>query len=305
VKPVAEKIINESLARLLSRAENSRLLTADDLLPRVLKSIGKYLPEGSNVEIKEFIDTLKIDDLCLIIACEKKDDLAWKELVEKFGTTVKSAARNITKNNEDAEDLASSIWAELHGLRNDAEGNSRGKLAYYSGRGSLGGWLRAVVSQLAVDQYRKISRFVQIEENREFENLANENEESLIVPNHDTPELLLDEKRTSQDVAKALKSAIESLSAEDKLLIKLYYFDDLNLKKIGEILGFHEATASRKIVKVQGELRKTTEKFLQSQHGWKAEEVSKNLSETAGKLGFSVEKLFVLLILAIVQEMFR
>jgi RNA polymerase sigma-70 factor len=305
VKPVAEKIVNESLARLLSRAENSRSLSVDDLLPRVLKSIDKYLPDGSNVEIKEFIDTLKIDDLCLIIACEKKDDLAWKELVEKFGTTVRSAARNITKNNEDAEDLASSIWAELHGLRNDADGNSRGKLAYYSGRGSLGGWLRAVVSQLAVDQYRKISRFVQIEENREFENLANENEESLIVPNHDTPELLLDEKRTSQDVAKALKSAIESLSAEDKLLIKLYYFDDLNLKKIGEILGFHEATASRKIVKVQGELRKSTERILQSEHGWKVEEISKNLSETASKLGFSVEKLFVLFILAAMQEMFR
>jgi RNA polymerase sigma-70 factor len=305
VKPAAEQIINESLARLLSRAENSRLLVADDLLPRVLKSIEKYLPEGSTVEIREFIETLKIDDLCLIIACEKKDESAWSELVEKFNTTVKSAARNITKNNEDAEDLAGSIWAELHGLRNDADGNSRGKLAYYSGRGSLGGWLRAVVSQLAVDQYRKISRFVQIEENREFENLANENEETLIVPNHDTPELLLDEKRTSQDVAKALKSAIESLSAEDKLLIKLYYFDNLNLKKIGEILGFHEATASRKIVKVQGELRKTTEKILQTEHGWKAEEVSRNLSETASKLGFSVEKLFVLFILTIVQEMFR
>lgn len=305
MKPVAEKIINESLARVLSRAENSRLLTVDDLLPRVSKSIEKYLPDGSTVEIREFIETLKIDDLCLIVACEKKDDSAWVELVEKFGTTVKSAARNITKNNEDAEDLASSIWAELHGLRNVGDGNSRGKLAYYSGRGSLGGWLRAVVSQLAVDQYRKISRFVQIEENREFENLANENEETLIVPNHDTPELLLDEKRTSQNVAKALKSAIESLSAEDKLLIKLYYFDDLNLKKIGEILGFHEATASRKIVKVQSELRKATEKLLQTEYGWKAEEVSRNLSETASKLGFSVEKLFVLLIFTIVQEMFR
>ncbi len=301
MKPAAENIINESLARLLSRAENSRLLTAQDLLPRVLKSINKYLPEGSTVEIREFIETLKIDDLCLIIACEKKDESAWSELVEKFNTTVKSAARNITKNNEDAEDLAGSIWAELHGLKE----NSHGKLAYYSGRGSLGGWLRAVVSQLAVDQYRKISRFVQIEENREFENLANENEETLIVPNHDTPELLLDEKRTTQDVAKALKSAIESLSAEDKLLIKLYYFDNLNLKKIGEILGFHEATASRKIVKVQSELRKTTEKILQIEHGWKAEEVNRNLSETASKLGFSVEKLFVLFILTIVQEMFR
>ena len=48
----------------------------------------------------------------------------------------------------------------------------RASLAYYSGRGSLGGWLRAVVSQLAIDEFRKQSKFVQIEEDREFDNLA-------------------------------------------------------------------------------------------------------------------------------------
>ncbi len=297
----SEKNIDETLLLVIGRAENSRGLGLVDLRERVLKSVNKYLPEGSNVEIRGFIESLKIDDLCLIVACERKEESAWVELVEKFSTTVKSAARNITKNNEDAEDLASSIWAELHGLKE----NSHGKLSYYSGRGSLGGWLRAVVSQLAIDQYRKLSRFVQIEETREFENLANENEETLIVPNLDTPELLLDEKQTSKDVADALKESIANLAAEDRLLLKLYYFDDLNLKKIGEILGFHEATASRKIVRVQSDLRKSTEKILQSKYGWKAEEIGKHLSATASKLGFNVEKLFTIIIFIFVQEMFR
>jgi RNA polymerase sigma-70 factor, ECF subfamily len=297
----SEKIIDETLSLLIGRAENSRGLRAADLRERVVKSVNKYFPEGTNVEIREFIESLKIDDLCLIVACEQKDESAWVEMVEKFSTTVKSAARNITKNNEDAEDLASSIWAELHGLKE----NSHGKLSYYSGRGSLGGWLRAVVSQLAIDQHRKLSRFVQIEENREFENLANENEEHLLVATNETPEELLTEKQTSKDVADALKESIANLAAEDKLLIKLYYFDDLNLKKIGEILGFHEATASRKIVRVQGDLRKSTEKILQSKHGWKSEEIGKYLSATASKLGFNVEKLFSIIIVVIVQEMFR
>lgn len=297
----SEKIIDETLLLVIGRAENSRGLGLVDLRERVLKSVNKYLPEGSNVEIRGFIESLKIDDLCLIVACERKEESAWVELVEKFSTTVKSAARNITKNNEDAEDLASSIWAELHGLKE----NSHGKLSYYSGRGSLGGWLRAVVSQLAIDQYRKLSRFVQIEETREFENLANENEETLIVQNLDTPELLLDEKQTSKDVADALKESIATLAAEDRLLLKLYYFDDLNLKKIGEILGFHEATASRKIVRVQSDLRKSTEKILQSKYGWKVEEIGKHLSATASKLGFNVEKLFTIIIFIFVQEMFQ
>src|SRR3982751_6747669 len=106
--------------------------------------------------VRHFIAEIRADDLCLIIACEHGDEQAWEDLVANFDSTVRSAARKISANNEDAEDLASSIWAELYGLRTDSDGNKKSKLAYYSGRGSLAGWLRAVVSQLAIDQHRKI-----------------------------------------------------------------------------------------------------------------------------------------------------
>ena len=178
---IAEKhknTVGEAIEHLISRAENPRGLHGADISSRVGATLNKYLlrdnVDAANAEIKEFIDEIRADDLCLIIACESGDESAWEDLVANFDSTVKSAARKISSNNEDAEDLASSIWAELYGLRTDADGNKKSKLAYYSGRGSLAGWLRAVVSQLAVDQFRKVSKFVQIEEDREFENLANE-----------------------------------------------------------------------------------------------------------------------------------
>jgi RNA polymerase sigma-70 factor, ECF subfamily len=305
---LAEKnksILQESVARLLARTQNARSLQIEDLQPRIEKSLNKYQPNASNTDIKEFIDSLNADDLCLITACERGDESAWKDLVKNFDTTVKSAARSISKNTDDAEDLANSIWAELHGLRKDDAGNLRRKISYYSGRGSLGGWLRAVVNQLAIDEFRKQSKFVQIEETREFENLANENEDGLVIPTHETPEQIFSEKQSQKDVSESLKEAIATLEAEDKLIIKLYYFDNLNLKTIGATLGFHEATASRKLVRVQNDLRKSTEKILQTKFGWKENEVRNNLAETAEKLGFSVEKLFsILIIFCIVQELF-
>ncbi|MCU0238614.1 MAG: sigma-70 family RNA polymerase sigma factor [Pyrinomonadaceae bacterium] len=305
---LAEKnksILQESVARLLARTQNARGLQIEDLQPRIEKSLNKYLPNASNTDIKEFIDSLNADDLCLIAACERGDESAWEDLVKNFDTTVKSAARSISKNADDAEDLANSIWAELHGLRKDADGNLRRKISYYSGRGSLGGWLRAVVNQLAIDEFRKQSKFVQIEETREFENLANENEDGLVIPTHETPEQIFSEKQSQKDVSESLKEAIATLEAEDKLLIKLYYFDNLNLKMIGATLGFHEATASRKLVRVQNDLRKSTEKILQTKFGWKENEVKNHLAETAEKLGFSVEKLFsILIIFCIMQELF-
>jgi RNA polymerase sigma-70 factor (ECF subfamily) len=309
---LAEKFsstIDECLADLISRAENARLLGPDKIRPRLVAAVDKYLfADGKTVdksEIKEFVDEIRADDLCLIIACESGDERAWEDLVANFDSTVKSAARKISQNTEDAEDLASSIWAELYGLRQDADGNKKSKLAYYSGRGSLAGWLRAVVSQLAIDQYRKQSKFVQIEEDREFENLANEasDDGNGVVSHTDDPESLLSEKRTSEDVAEALQAAIASLDAEDRLILKMYYFDDLKLKDIAATFGYHEATASRKLVRVQTEIRKGVERELRQRHGWTDIEVKRYLSETAAGLGINLETMFAaLLVLALVQD---
>lgn len=305
--------MDEAIARLLSRAENSRGLQVADLSERVSAAVEKYLLRDNEnapaAEIKTFVDELRADDLCLILACERGDEAAWNELVKIHDATVKSAARKISNNAEDAEDLASSIWAELYGLKHDKDGKLKTKLSYYSGRGSLAGWLRAVVSQLAIDGFRKQSKFVQIEENREFENLANESaeksENDRLVAHSDTPEEIFSEKQTQKDVSEALKQAIAALEAEDKLILKLYYFEDLKLKDIGAALGFHEATASRKLVRIQTEIRKSVEKILKNQHGWSEEEVKRYLSETASKLGINFEKMFsILLAAAIVQDIF-
>jgi RNA polymerase sigma-70 factor len=309
-----QKIIEESTALLLGRAANSRRLQVADLQSRVAASVEKYvLRENENAsatEVRQFVDALNADDLCLIVACEKADETAWGDLVKNFDATVKSAARKIAANNEDAEDLASSIWAELYGLKHDKDGKLKTKLSYYSGRGSLAGWLRAVIAQLAVDQFRKESKFVQIEESREFENLANEsaekNDGAKLISHSDNPEENFSENEARKNISAALQKAIAELEAEDRLILKLYYFDNLKLKDIGQMLGFHEATASRKLDRLQKEIRKQTEKNLMAEHGWRQDEVKRFLSETASKLDIGLEKLFAILtICAVVQEIVR
>ena len=311
---IAEKHQNtvaEAIAQLISRAENSRGLQIKDLSARIFKSLEKYLwrdnENASSLEIKEFIAEIRADDLCLIIACENGVEAAWDDLVKSFDATVKAAARSISKNAEDAEDLAGSIWAELYGLKHDKSGKLKSKLSYYSGRGSLAGWLRAVTSQLAIDQFRKMKKLVQIEEDREFENLAQISSEKTgnetIVSKTENPEEIFSASETEKDISAAFKQAIAELEAEDRLILKLYYFDDLKLKEIGATLGFHEATASRKLVRVQTEIRKSVEKILQKKHGWQQEDIKRHLSDAASKLGISFEKLFtLLLVLTLVQE---
>lgn len=295
-----EKLLSEGSQRLLARAADGRALSCDQLLPRIGNAVDKYLlkfdPQTSPDDIGRFIDELQADDLCLIIACELGDENSWNELVERFTPTVRSAARSASVNEDAAEDLAQSIWAELFGIRNRKDGKSSSKLAYYSGRGSLAGWLRAVVAQLAVDTYRRQSRLVQTEEDADLERLSHEasaHEGQQVVPASllQNPEQTIANRFAEADLQAALRDAVGRLSAPDRLLVKLYYFDDLRLREAGEVLGVHEATASRRLTRVHAELRKMVSEILVNEKGWTKAEAEMSFAELARTVDADLETL--------------
>ncbi len=293
-----ENVFAEAASRLLARAGDYYSLTGEALIPRIRAAVGKYVlrdePLATREEVRDFIDKLQADDLCLIVACEQGNQKAWSDLVERYSPTVRSAARAASSGEEAAEDLAQSIWAELHGLRFRADGKPAGKLAYYSGRGSLAGWLRAVVSQLAVDQHRKQSRLVQTEEDADFDRILQHGQEESIWSGHGetaNPELEISKKLAGAEIQKALASSIQQLSAEDRLLVKLYYFDGLRLREAGAVLGVHEATASRRLTRVHAELRQQVERILVEEEGWTKPETERAFSEVALHLEGDIEPL--------------
>ena len=298
-----EKRVDEAIAaganRLLVRAQDARTLGVESIVRRVRATVEKYLlrhdPNASTDAIAEFIDTLHADDLCLAIACQRGNQAAWSDLVEGYGATVRSAARAASPNEEMAEDLAESIWAELHGLKLNDEGRPSGKLAYYSGAGSLGGWLRAVVGQLAIDRHRREARLVHTEEDAELDRLTRE---ARVETNTNdgfgaaaSPEDALATALASAAVEKAFARALKELRDEDRLLVKLYYFDGLRLREAGAVLGFHEATASRRLTRIQNDVRKRVEKELMDEHGWTKSEATRSLAQIATALQTDLESL--------------
>ena len=293
-----QAIVNEGAARLLTRASDSRSLGRESLAPRISAAVEKYLlrhdPNTSKAEISKFIDEMQADDLCLIIACESGDENAWNDLVERFTPTVRSAARSASSNEDAAEDLAQSIWAELYGLRTKKDGMPASKLAYYSGRGSLAGWLRAVVAQLAVDVFRKQSRLVQTEEDTDLDRLARDahvGEGQPVLAGIPNPEESMSTRFAQTDMQQALNRSVQELAAEDRLLVKLYYFDNLRLREAGVVLGVHEATASRRLTRIQTDLRKRVAKILIDERGWTQAETEKSFAEVAQHLDTDLEGL--------------
>lgn len=293
-----EEAVTEGARRLLARAEDKRSLNLDSLLSRVRKTAEKYLlkqdPEAASEAIGAFVDTLHADDLCLVIACQQGDQAAWSDLVQGYTATVRSAARAASPNAEFADDLADSVWGDLHGLKSRADGQPAGKLAYYSGAGSLGGWLRAVVGQLAIDRHRREARLVQTEEDADFDRLARDGdgeEDARVFHAAANPEDELATNLAAATVEKALAQALTELDDEDRLLVKLYYFDGLRLREAGAVLGFHEATASRRLTRIHADVRKRVERLLMEEHGWTQSEATRSLSEVTASLQMELEPL--------------
>ena len=222
-----EQLIAEGSTRLLARSKRARKPESSAVAARVRAAVEKYLlrhsPDASANEVGGFIDSLHADELLLVVACECGDASAWDELIEQYRATVLSAARASSAGESEAEELAGSVWAELHGLRVREDGRPAGKLAYYSGCGSLGGWLRAVVGQLAIDRHRRTSRLVQTEEASEFDRAAAESNETdgwraAAAPD---PESALAEHESARAVEEVLARALGTLDAEDRLLVKI------------------------------------------------------------------------------------
>ena len=290
------QVLEQGVRKLLARAVDARALKTDVLLPRITAAVEKYLlrddPNTSPADISAFIEGIQADDLCLIIACERNDGGAWSDLVERFTPIVRSAARSATANEDAAEDLAQSIWAELYGLREGKDGQRSSKLAYYSGRGSLAGWLRAVVAQLAVDTYRKQSRFVQTEEDADLDRLARSM--PLMSDPHASllnPEQVIANRLAGSDMQDALNRAVKELDAEDRLLVKLYYFDGLRLREAGVVLGVHEATASRRLMRIHGDLKKRVRQILMEEFSWTESETERSFTEIGRHLDADLEAL--------------
>ena len=203
----------------------------------------KYLAADVDKEgVCDFYFSLRLSELALARACAAGNEKAWEDFMLRYREKLHDAALSITREDSKARELASSIYADLYGV-NNREGARVSKLSYYSGRGSLEGWLRTVLAQSHVNAYRGTRRNVSLEEEAgSGKQFAVQDPEpvSLVDPRLNT----------------AIDEALAALSAQDRCILAYYFLDDLTLARIASILRVHESTISRKLEKLVRALRK-------------------------------------------------
>jgi RNA polymerase sigma-70 factor len=199
-------------------------------------------------EVSQLLGALRVADLAL--GCVAGSEAAWDAFCAEYRPVLYAAARVFIHEEAEARDLADSLLAELYGLDSTRPGrNSR--FAYFHGRSSLKTWLRAVLYQRFVDEYRRQSRIEPLPEEAAQPAAAT------------TPSLSAeDDRRYSECLSEALEAALAELPARDKLLLGYYYVQSLTLKQIGRLTGEHEATVSRQLQALRRLLGKRIEGHL-------------------------------------------
>ena len=148
----------------------------------------------------------------------------------------------IAKDDATGRELADSLYADLYGTT-ARDGRRVSKLEWYTGRGSLEGWLRTVLAQEFVNRYRGQRRLVSLEEKEE-------------AGAQFAAEAPIASVAVDARVEAATDEALAQLSAEDRFVLAAYFLDGRTLAEIGRMLGVHESTVSRKVEKVTAGLRK-------------------------------------------------
>jgi len=210
----------------------------------ILKAVAaKYLPPASSAQATvDFCQTLRLEELALARACAAGSERAWEIFLTRYRARLYEIAGYIAKESSAARELADSIYADLYGT-SERDGIRVSKLASYTGRGSLEGWLRTVLAQEYVNRYRKRKRLVSLDEEEEVgAQFAATPAQPVVAAN---PRL-----------EPAIDEALKALPAEDRFVLASYFLDDRTLAEIARTLGVHESTISRKVDKLVKTLRK-------------------------------------------------
>jgi RNA polymerase sigma-70 factor len=292
-------------------------VAGEDFTTAVTAAVEKYYvglagadADHSPGSARQFIDELQDLDLYLALACARGNESAWWEFDRRYRSFVERLARHLLSIRADADEVIDYVYAELFGTK-VVDGVRLSKFRTYTGRGSLQGWLRAVVSHAVIDFYRRrqdevsLDRLEEIGEGANVRHTrgghTNRNEESMVAS-------VVRERYRSVTVA-ALDQALATLDEHEKLLLLYYHVEGLKLREIARIVEepmspirrwfqrrgrssgkarVHESTVMRWLEKAY---QKVSERFhaeLGDKHGLKPQEIEICLSIATEDLGDGV-----------------
>jgi len=170
------------------------------------------------------------------------DRNAFAFLVDKYKNMVFSIALQISRDREEAEEIAQDSFIKAFQ-----------SLKSFQGKAKFSSWLYRIVHNTAISQIRKKEKGrISIDDTNIPETLYMESKK-----NHES--LSLEERK------KYLEVAMDSLEKEERMLTILYYYEDRDLDEIAEITGMTKTNTKVRLYRARKKMLLVLEGYLKEE----------------------------------------
>lgn len=191
------------------------------------------------------VDNRYADEALLVKRVQARDEMAFKEIVERYQAKVYSIIYGILRNRNDAEDIAQQVFSKVYF-----------SIGNFDSRSSLLTWIYKITVNECYDYLRK-KRVRKLVYESDFSE-----EDSRKMDNSDTavdPHAPADEALARRDLALKL---LEKLSEEDRQLILLKEVEGHSVEELAQRTGMNENTIKVKLFRARQKLVKASQKLL-------------------------------------------
>ena len=170
----------------------------------------------------------------LVQGCKRGDDVARRQLYERYAGKMMAICMRYMGNREEAEDLLHDGYIKLYGSFDKFE---------WQGEGTLPAWMARVMANLSLQRLRKtdvMSQAVELENTAELRDDVDRPDEG--------PDIETIPK-------KVLMQFIEELPPGYRTVFNMYVFEGKNHIEIGKVLGINNKSSASQLVRARAILK--------------------------------------------------
>jgi RNA polymerase sigma-70 factor (ECF subfamily) len=212
-----------------------------------LSGVLPFPAAGDQPRAKTRVDHRNSEEAALVKRVQARDELAFREIVERYQSKVFSIIYGILRNHNDAEDISQQVFAKIYfSIQN------------FDFRSSLLTWIYKITVNECYDYLRK-KRVRKLVYESDFSDEDALHMENTGAATDAAPGI--DQRLASRDLAMKL---LAKISEEDRNLILLKEVEGHSVEELSQMTGMNENTikvklfrARQKLVKAAGRLSRT------------------------------------------------
>ncbi|MBZ2176733.1 MAG: RNA polymerase sigma factor [Acidobacteriota bacterium] len=200
---------------------------------------------GSTARTKATVDHSNSDEALLVRRVQAGDEMAFREIVERYQSKIYSIIFGILRNHNDAEDIAQQVFAKVYfSIRN------------FDFRSSLLTWIYKITVNECYDYLRKkkVRKLVYESDFSEEEALKMENSDVAVEPAGP-----IDERLANRDLVTKLLAKIPE---QDRSLLMLKEVEGHSVEELAQMTGMNENTIKVKLFRARQKLLKSAQRLL-------------------------------------------